>query len=380
MFKKSTLHHCSSLIIQNPSIHFFSKLITIDILINNLNNETSFKFSHYHWKYDLKKDGSILFTIIDSLPSSSSSSFSSLQQQHLNPIIIDIPNIIFNLKHIQIKNGNFLINLSSSSSSLSSSSSSSSLVIDDENENEIQQQNSFDEMLNISLNSNSTLNIDLSHNNTSTLTIDLLDHSRLNVKGSSLIKKIFSTNIATNAILDISQLSLFPLSLSPSSFSTSSSSSSSLRPTRRLRSMSSSSSSTGTTTSTRLTRSSSSTYNRISIDLNFLPRCTGSIIYPIEEIIDEHYQRLLEDFFKPKETTRQKFVREQISFPHEESDCTTRELSCPTCLEYDINAQYKPCGHIFNCLICAERLRSMPFSNFTCPLCRQNIDKVEKIN
>ena len=89
-------------------------------------------------------------------------------------------------------------------------------------------------------------------------------------------------------------------------------------------------------------------------------------------------------FGRPVETSRQRYVRTSISFPHSSSDCravdddTPEEHQCMTCYKYVANAVFSPCKHVYMCLICAERHRRVTETEFCCPLCRVPIMKVEK--
>lgn len=84
------------------------------------------------------------------------------------------------------------------------------------------------------------------------------------------------------------------------------------------------------------------------------------------------------------ETSRQRFVRTEISFPHSKSDCrpvdddTPADQQCKTCYKRVTNAVFSPCGHVYMCLVCAERHRSVAETNFCCPLCRTPISSVSK--
>lgn len=86
----------------------------------------------------------------------------------------------------------------------------------------------------------------------------------------------------------------------------------------------------------------------------------------------------------PVETSRQRFVRSSISFPHAKSDCqpvkddTPEEQQCKTCYKRLPNAVFSPCGHVYMCLVCAERHRRVAETNFCCPLCRTPIMHVTK--
>lgn len=86
----------------------------------------------------------------------------------------------------------------------------------------------------------------------------------------------------------------------------------------------------------------------------------------------------------PVETSRQRYVRESISFPHSSTECrpvdddTPVEHQCKTCYERVSNAVFSPCGHVYMCLVCAERHRSVSETNFCCPLCREPIMGVTK--
>lgn len=86
----------------------------------------------------------------------------------------------------------------------------------------------------------------------------------------------------------------------------------------------------------------------------------------------------------PVETSRQRFVRTSISFPHDKSDCqpvkddTPADQQCKTCYKRLPNALFSPCGHVYMCLVCAERHRRVAETNFCCPLCRTPIMHVTK--
>lgn len=87
-------------------------------------------------------------------------------------------------------------------------------------------------------------------------------------------------------------------------------------------------------------------------------------------------------FLQREETTRQRYVRTAISFPHSEEDCTpvtvdtAIDQQCLTCCERIINAVFDPCGHKCMCLMCAEQHRKTVELDFKCPLCRTEIDAV----
>lgn len=87
---------------------------------------------------------------------------------------------------------------------------------------------------------------------------------------------------------------------------------------------------------------------------------------------------------RPVETTRQRYVRTSISFPHAKADCravdddTPPDKECKTCYKRVTNAVFSPCGHVYMCLVCAERHRRVAETNFCCPLCRTPITHVTK--
>lgn len=80
-----------------------------------------------------------------------------------------------------------------------------------------------------------------------------------------------------------------------------------------------------------------------------------------------------------EETSREKQVREEITVPSlaspEIADDT--DTLCQTCCTYKANAQFIPCTHVYMCLECTERMRTLEHSTFACPLCRKHIDSVE---
>jgi len=87
---------------------------------------------------------------------------------------------------------------------------------------------------------------------------------------------------------------------------------------------------------------------------------------------------------RPVETSRQRYVRTSISFPHSPRDCravdddTPDEHQCMTCYKHVANAIFSPCKHVYMCLVCAEHYRRVAETDFRCPLCRVPIMKVEK--
>lgn len=73
--------------------------------------------------------------------------------------------------------------------------------------------------------------------------------------------------------------------------------------------------------------------------------------------------------------------RPKIAFPHAHSDCravdddTPEETQCALCYQRVKNARFSPCGHVYACLVCAERLQCTA-KHFRCPLCRADVSRV----
>lgn len=74
------------------------------------------------------------------------------------------------------------------------------------------------------------------------------------------------------------------------------------------------------------------------------------------------------------ETSRERHVRENISVPKETLVNAEEEDACKACYTYKANIVFIPCGHVFMCTECTERMRTVERSAFTCPLCRTVID------
>ncbi len=272
-----------SLSIQNTSRTLLRIPASLDFEILSIKNQQHLQisFSIYTWSFKLNSRGHLTCFVTDSRARDPSTKCT-----------FSLSNVDVNLKHILIT-GNFNVTFADLK---------------------------YHDQLNISLQGNAFLKINL--DKVSVLTVDLLGQGRLNIKGN--IKKIVGTNIAVNALLDISEIS------------------------------------------------SSGSRRSLQVELNNA-RCPGPIKFP------PGMHPLSSDFLEPIETERQAFVRTSISFPHESSDCDLSIPSCLTCLEYRSNAMFEPCGHTCMCLVCSERLRAMKFSNFTCPLCREEINGVSVI-
>jgi hypothetical protein len=75
----------------------------------------------------------------------------------------------------------------------------------------------------------------------------------------------------------------------------------------------------------------------------------------------------------PKETERQRYVRCQLKIPLAKENIIEvsedHEKVCRTCFAFVANAKFD-CGHVYMCVTCAEKMRSMPYSEFPCPVCR----------
>jgi hypothetical protein len=91
---------------------------------------------------------------------------------------------------------------------------------------------------------------------------------------------------------------------------------------------------------------------------------------------------------KTAELERQRYVRCDLKIPSfkENADevSSDDEKVCKTCYTYVANAKFD-CGHVYMCLSCAEKLRSIPNSRFECPLCRNHtktvtIDTLDNFN
>jgi hypothetical protein len=88
----------------------------------------------------------------------------------------------------------------------------------------------------------------------------------------------------------------------------------------------------------------------------------------------------VDNFLRPHPTERQEYVKDHIRVPSatplEASSACRDDDVCGTCAQYVADAQYFPCGHSYNCLSCADYMRSMDRSDFNCPLCRSEIASV----
>ena len=306
----SQIQTCKKLIIVNKYLDQFFNNVHIKIESQNFTNPechnapVKISFSQYKWEYSFDiKNQQLIICIVG---------------ERFRPSTIQIPNLFFNLKHLQIK-GDFVVDLSPKFETI------------------------YDTSLNILLENNAVINA-VFLENTETLAVTLLDHSRLNVKGGN-IKQIFTVNITREAVLDLSDV------MKDSSFLVSS------REEER--------------------RESGEIEQQKSVALNIHSRCTGFILVP-----PEMNQQI--------ETPRQRYVREKIKVPSslkkknkELSSTTTtclvdEENICQICFHREIDARLKPCGCAWMCLKCTEKHRTTPFSVFSCPFCRTEINFVEQ--
>lgn len=112
----------------------------------------------------------------------------------------------------------------------------------------------------------------------------------------------------------------------------------------------------------------------------------GSLYMPMcdMDIMAVTLNQSISDFLKPVETSRQKFVREQIKIDYKENDLVSlkdEDISddhCKICYNFMINTRFNPCGHTEMCISCASKIK-IHCPNFTCPFCREEISSVEKI-
>ena len=99
-------------------------------------------------------------------------------------------------------------------------------------------------------------------------------------------------------------------------------------------------------------------------------------------LVDPNINRILnaaDSFFRPVPTTRQLYVKRSIQVPADPDvpvSSPPEDRTCLLCCENLANAHFDPCGHDLGCLRCAERIRREEYSNFTCPWCRKEIEKV----
>jgi hypothetical protein len=84
-------------------------------------------------------------------------------------------------------------------------------------------------------------------------------------------------------------------------------------------------------------------------------------------------------FRESEETERQRHVRCNISVPLSSENMIEvkedHERACNICFTYIANAKFD-CDHVYMCLICAEKMRALDRSDFTCPICRYLITTV----
>lgn len=85
----------------------------------------------------------------------------------------------------------------------------------------------------------------------------------------------------------------------------------------------------------------------------------------------------------PVPTERHRFVRDNIVVPlnyeRRRPLSTDDEPSCLTCADWAIDCRLEPCGHDVMCCECAEKWRTTPGSDFTCPICRVHIMSVSRL-
>ncbi len=105
------------------------------------------------------------------------------------------------------------------------------------------------------------------------------------------------------------------------------------------------------------------------------------IIHPkLSELRDAiAYEFFIRTLSERVETTRQRHVRTKMTVPSDPMAMvevsSSDDRACGICCKYLANAEFD-CGHVYMCLDCAERIRSQKYSNFSCPLCRKDIDFV----